>query len=198
MNDSVKKTTGDADKSEGREQDNSKSTLLNVVNLADEAKPVVETAEAELTNYPEDEVSPGKRITLHFSLAPANDPEALIDSNFDKSPVSFDYGDGNILAGFEALMLGLKAGDKKSFVVNAEQAFGLKNEDNIQRYPSYQFPADLVMEKGLMINFSDAAGNEQAGVVSSFNADNVTIDFNHPLAGLDIIFTVDIKAIEII
>lgn len=172
------------------------SKLLNVVNLTDEQVLDSKEREAELKNYSENEISPGKRIVLHFSLAPADDPTALIDSNFEKDPVSFEYGDGNILPGFEAVMLGLKAGEKKSFTVGAEEAFGLRNEDNLQCYPRYQFPADLLLEKGLMISFSDAGGNEQAGVVSTFDVNNVYIDFNHPLAGLDILFTVEIKMVE--
>jgi FKBP-type peptidyl-prolyl cis-trans isomerase SlpA len=131
-------------------------------------------------------------------LASAANPDAIIDSNFDKDPVSFKFGDGNLLATFENIMLGLKVGDKKTFTVAAEQAFGLRNEDNIHLYPRYQFPADLVMEKGLMINFSDVGGNEQAGVITEFNADEVKVDFNHPLADLDILFTVNIMAIELI
>lgn len=174
--------------------DKSKSELLRVVNLNE--KPESEGDELEANNYPKDEISPGKLITLNFSLAPANNPDAIIDSNFDNDPVSFTFGDGNLLSGFENIMLGLKAGDHKTITVEAEQAFGLRNEENILSYPRYQFPADLVMEKGLMINFSDAAGNEQAGVITQFNADEVKVDFNHPLADLDILFTVKIRAVE--
>ena len=170
------------------------SHLLNVVNIDERPGPTPEVL--ALDNYPEDEISPGKLITLHFSLASAENPDAIIDSHFDKDPVSFYFGVGNLLAAFENIMLGLKAGDKKTFTVAAEQAFGLRNEDNIHLYPRYQFPADLIMEKGLMINFSDVGGNEQAGVITEFNADEVKVDFNHPLADLDILFTVNIIAIE--
>ncbi len=172
----------------------SDNELLQVVNLDETLE--VELSNKESINYLKDEISPGKLITLNFSLTPEGKPDAIIDSNFEKDPVTFAFGDGNLLSGFENMMLGLKAGDHKTFTVEAEQAFGLRNEDNVHLYPRYQFPADLVMEKGLMINFSDVGGNEQAGVIAEFNADEVTVDFNHPLAGLDILFTVDIKAVE--
>ena len=81
-------------------------------------------------------------------------------------------------------------------MIPARNAFGERNSDNIQRYPRYQFPADLLMEKGLMINFADAAGNEQAGIIHGFDADNVDVDFNHPLAGRDILFRVAIKEVS--
>jgi len=174
------------------------NALLNVVNLNEEQEQKTEVVEVELKIYPEDEISPGKLVTLNFSLSPADNPTAFIDSNFDKSPVSFVFGDGNLLAGFEEVIIGLKAGDKKTFSVDAEKAFGLKNEDNVHLYPRYQFPADLVLDKGLMINFTDAGGNEQAGIITDFNADEVFVDFNHPLAGINILFAVDIKTVELI
>ncbi len=170
------------------------NNLLNVRNLDDELT-ATQASEHPDQHYAADEISPGKRISLHFSLAPEDDPAAIIDSNFDKTAVSFEFGDGNLLPGFEHSMLGMKAGDKKTLTIKAEQAFGHSNEDNIRAYPAYQFPADLVLAKGLMINFSDVGGNEQAGVVRDFNADEVIIDFNHPLAGLNILFTVEIKAV---
>ncbi|MBN4075382.1 MAG: peptidylprolyl isomerase [SAR86 cluster bacterium] len=189
---------GNKSVSENKSNKNSDFDLLRVINLNAEVESEADSKKLGLKDYPEDEVSPGKLITLNFSLAPTDNPTALIDSNFDKGPVSFKYGDGNILTGFEDAMIGLKAGDKKSFTVNAEQAFGLRNEDNIHCYPRYQFPADLLIEKGLMISFSDVGGNEQAGVIAEFNADEVKVDFNHPLADIDILFTVDIKAVKLI
>ncbi|MDG2090623.1 MAG: FKBP-type peptidyl-prolyl cis-trans isomerase [Gammaproteobacteria bacterium] len=175
-----------------------KSSLLRVVNLEENIDPDSKPDEIESKNYSRDEISPGKLITLNFSLAPANEPSAFIDSNFHKAPVSFKYGDGSLLSSFEEVMIGLKAGEKQLFTVPAKQAFGLRNEDNIHCYPRYQFPADLIIEKGLMINFSDVGGNEQAGVIAEFSTDEVFVDFNHPLADIDILFTVEIKAVELV
>ena len=148
------------------------------------------------SDYAHDEIGPGREVTLHFALTLADDPQQLIDSNFDRDPVSFEVGDGNLLAGFERVLFGLKAGAEQEFLIPARNAFGERNSDNIQRYPRYQFPADLLMEKGLMINFADAAGNEQAGIIHGFDADNVDVDFNHPLAGRDILFRVAIKEVS--
>lgn len=146
-----------------------------------------------------DEVSPGKRVTMYFSLALLHTDDAsrerLIDSNFDKTPATFIMGDGNLLAGFERAILGLQAGDENTFNIACENAFGQFNEDNIQIYPRYQFSAELLLEKGLMINFADAAGNDQPGVVKAFDAENVTVDFNHPLAGKNIQFKVKIMTV---
>ncbi len=179
------------------EQNN--SDLLQVVNLKDEPKhSTVSEPDFEDVQYADDEIGPGKLVSLNFSLALDESPETIIDSNFDKNSVNFAIGDGNLLPGFEKVLFGLKAGDEKVFTIPSEQAFGIPNEDNIQRYPRYQFPADLVLEKGLMINFTDAAGNEQAGVVYDFSSSQVEIDFNHPLSGKDILFSVAIKIVSFV
>ena len=175
-----------------------KSILISVANIEDKIESASIPVEFASKNYCSDEISPGKLITLNFSLAPANQPSAFIDSNFDKDPVSFKYGDGSLLSSFEEVMIGLKAGDKQSFTVPAKHAFGLRNDENIHCYPRYQFPADLIMKIGLMINFADVGGNEQAGVIAEFNANEVFVDFNHPLVEIDILFIVDIKAVELV
>ncbi|MDY6983738.1 MAG: peptidylprolyl isomerase [Pseudomonadota bacterium] len=143
-------------------------------------------------------MGPGKQVTLHFSLALADAAKGseAIDSNFDKEPVSFTIGDGNLLPGFEEALFGLGAGDRREFVLPPEQAFGNVNEDNVQRFPVYQFPPDVALSPGLMLEFGDAAGNNQAGVVRSVDKQYVDVDFNHPLAGRAIRFSVHVHAVS--
>jgi FKBP-type peptidyl-prolyl cis-trans isomerase SlpA len=163
---------------------------LELINLLDS-----EQADSSADKYAADEIGPGKQITMHFSLALQSKPQELIDDNFSLQPVSFSIGDGNLLPGFEEALFGLRSGDERKLIIAASEAFGERNEDNIQRFPRFYFPADLVLEKGLMINFSDAAGNEQTGVIQDYSADEVSVDFNHPLAGHNIIFRVAIKTV---
>lgn len=138
-------------------------------------------------------VGPGRRVTLHFALR--LEGGELIDSNFERAPVTFTPGDGNLLPGFEKALFGLQAGDRREFVLAPEQAFGAVNEDNIQRFPRYRFPPDLNLAKGLMVDFTDAAGNTQAGMILNCDAKLVEVDFNHPLAGRAIRFAVHIHAV---
>ena len=131
-----------------------------------------------------------EEITLHFSLALTNGE--VIDSNFDQPAVTFVTGDGNLLPGFEAVVKALPTGEHRTVTLPAEQAFGIPSEENIRQYPLYQFPADMPLEPGLMVAFNDGSGNDQAGVVRKLDRQTVTIDFNHPLAGRDIVFSVQI------
>lgn len=135
-------------------------------------------------------IGPGTQVTLNFSVK--LEDGSVIDSNFDSDPVTFAIGDGSLLVGFEEAMFGLKDGDEQSFVIAPEKGFGQHNPTNIQQMPRSQFPEEMELKKGLMLSFSDAQSNELPGVVSEFDDKTVAIDFNHPLAGRDIHFSVRI------
>lgn len=154
----------------------------------------LEEASGEPEKFSSDQLGPGKKIRMHFELFLSEDE--VIDSNFDGESVEFTVGDGNLLPGFEEAIFGLRENDENTVEIPAEKAFGQYNEDNIQVIPRFRFPADLAMEKGLMINFADSAGNEQAGVIQNFDANRVTVDFNHPLAGKNIQFRVKILSVN--
>jgi FKBP-type peptidyl-prolyl cis-trans isomerase SlpA len=139
-------------------------------------------------------ITKSSTVTLHFSLALENGD--LVDSTFDKAPASFSYGDGSLLPGFESKLLGLIIGDKKSFVIPQEEAFGGHNPQNIQHFKRKDFAADAVLDKGMIFSFKDAAGAELPGVLRGVSADDVEIDFNHPLAGHSITFTVEIIDVQ--
>jgi FKBP-type peptidyl-prolyl cis-trans isomerase SlpA len=138
-------------------------------------------------------VGESTRVTLNFSIK--LEDGQLIDSTFDKSPAEFEIGDGNLLPGFERVLLGLSAGANEAFVIKPEEGFGQPNPSNIQEIPRDQFE-DLELKEGLMIAFADAQNSETPGVVAAFNDEIVTIDFNHPLAGHDLLFEVEILDVQ--
>lgn len=135
-------------------------------------------------------VGPGTSVTLHFALE--LEDGSVVDSNFDSEPVTFVVGDGNLLPGFEEALFGLQAGDERSFVIPPEKGFGAHNPENIQEFPRDQFPEDVELVEGLVLSFADAQQNELPGVVQEFDDRTVMVDFNHPLAGRDIEFSVRI------
>ena len=139
-------------------------------------------------------IEPGTTVTLHFSLALSDDN--VIDSNFEKKPATFTIGDGKLLPGFEEALFGLKAGDKQTVVIEPEKGFGQSNPNNVQEVKRDQFATDMALEKGLVVSFADAAGGEMPGVISEFNEQTVFVDFNHPLAGRDITFSVHIIDVQ--
>jgi FKBP-type peptidyl-prolyl cis-trans isomerase SlpA len=134
-------------------------------------------------------IGPDKEVTLHFALKLENGD--VVDSTFDKQPATFKVGDGNLLPGFEVALYGFKAGDKRSLQIEPENAFGQPNPQNVQVMPRSQFQ-DMELSEGLLIIFNDAANAELPGVVKAFDESQVTIDFNHPLAGKTLSFDVEI------
>ncbi|MCV6621283.1 MAG: peptidylprolyl isomerase [Cellvibrionaceae bacterium] len=140
-------------------------------------------------------IGPGTQVTLHFAIKMADG--TLVDSTFDGSPATFSVGDGNLLPGFEQVLMGMCAGDEKEFPISPEQGFGQRNPNNIQEIPKNSFAEDIELEEGLMVSFADAQQAELPGVVAEVNDDVVKVDFNHPLAGRDLIFEVRIIAVAV-
>lgn len=136
-----------------------------------------------------EQIGPGKRVTLHFSIALADG--TLVDSTRERpTPAEFAVGDGSLLEGFEKSIFGLRAGDRRSVFIDAKRGFGEPNPDNVQVFNRLDFK-DMTPEPGLMISFTDRGG-ELPGVVTEVGEDTITVDFNHPLAGRDLVFEVDI------
>lgn len=134
-------------------------------------------------------IGPDTQVTLHFALSLENGE--VVDSTFDKKPATFKVGDGSLLPGFEQQLYGLKAGDKRQFRIEPEQGFGQHNPQNQQTMPRSQFE-EMELSEGLLVIFNDAANTELPGVVKAFDERQVTVDFNHPLAGKALSFEVEI------
>ncbi len=139
-------------------------------------------------------VSEGTRVYLNFSISLEDGSE--VDSNFGGDPVDFVVGDGSLLPGFERLIFGMSGGQRQLFTVAPEDAFGQPNDNNVQMMDRDQFDDDIDLEIGLVFSFADASGGELPGMVISFDEEEVTVDFNHPLSGRTILFDVLVHRVE--
>ncbi len=139
-------------------------------------------------------VDKGTRVTLNFALK--FEDGQVIDSTFDKSPATLEIGDDNLPENFEAYLFGMTAGQTATFAVPPEKGFGQHNPSNVQLFKRSDFNADMVLEPGVMISFADARQSELPGVVQHVEGVQVTIDFNHPLAGRTLTFDVEIIDVE--
>ena len=129
------------------------------------------------------------KVELHFSVALENGVE-LDNTRIRAEPVSLTMGDGNLLPGFENALIGLRAGDRRTVHLPPEDAFGDWNAGNVQTFDTIKFAERPVVDQ--MIEFEDKAKSTLPGVVKSVNDDITEIDFNHPLAGRNVIFEVEI------
>jgi len=133
-------------------------------------------------------------VLMHYSITLTNGSE--IESSFDDEPVEITMGEGDVTDGMELAIFGLKEGDTQTLTLTPEQGFGLRDEDNIHDMPLSDFPDDLRPEVGLSYSFESPEGDEIPGTVVSLKEDSAEIDFNHPLAGHEIVFTVNILGVN--
>ena len=141
-----------------------------------------------------DEINMHSLVLMHYSIALTNG--TLIESSFNEDPVEINMGSGDVTEGMELALFGLKEGDKQTLTLTEEQGFGSRDEDNIHDMPLSDFPEDLRPEVGLSYSFESPEDGDIPGTVLSIKDDTAEIDFNHPLAGQQIIFTVDILGVN--
>ncbi|NAW70093.1 FKBP-type peptidyl-prolyl cis-trans isomerase [Vibrio sp. V27_P1S3P104] len=134
-------------------------------------------------------------VTLHFSIKLKNGSVADSTHNIGK-PAKLIIGDGSLSDNFEHCLLGMKAGEQKAIALSAPDAFGLPNPDLIHYMDRAKFVGDNEVDVGTIMAFSGPDGVEIPGIITEIAGDSVTVDFNHPLAGQDVIFDVDIISVD--
>lgn len=133
----------------------------------------------------------GDRVRLHYRVAIAGGPE--FESTFGGEPARLVVGEGELPEALEFLLLGLEAGRRETYRIDADQEiFGAYDEDKVQRLAREDFAEGPPPEEGTLYVFTTPAGDEVPGVVRGLDADGVTVDFNHPLVGHDLVFEVEI------
>lgn len=141
-----------------------------------------------------DRIARGSRVRLHYSIA--LEDGTVADSSFGEEPLALVLGDGTLQHGLEQALLGLAAGERRSFQLDPWHAFGYRDPDAVHVMPRAEFPPDMDLTPGNVVGFTTPAGDELAGIVKAVEGEAVTIDFSHPLAGHEITFTVEILAVE--
>lgn len=119
----------------------------------------------------------------------------IVESNFDEEPFEFQIGDGSLTSGMEDALIGKSAGDNVSATLSPEMAFGLPDENNIHSLPVADFPDDMPPEINQVIAFDGPDETEIMGTIIKIENDEVEVDFSHPLAGRNIVFTAQITEI---
>jgi FKBP-type peptidyl-prolyl cis-trans isomerase SlpA len=118
-----------------------------------------------------------------------------VESSTDPAGDILQLGQGDIHPNLENALLGLPEGEKTRLIILADQAFGQPDPAAIQTLPRAQFPADMALGIGQIISFALPSGQEIPGKILAMDAENVSVDFNHPLAGHNISFELEIMEI---
>jgi FKBP-type peptidyl-prolyl cis-trans isomerase SlpA len=140
-------------------------------------------------------ISENSEVLFHFSIK-VTDGSAADSTKVHNKPAKLVMGDGSLTENFEKCLLGLVAGDEKSFKLAPEDAFGLPNPDNIYYVDKSKFGTDTPAEVGAIIAFTQPDGTDLPGLIREVAGDSVTVDFNHPLAGQPVEFEVEILEVH--
>lgn len=118
------------------------------------------------------------------------------DSSSGREPLEFEVGSGQVIKGFDTGVAGMSVGEKKTVNIPVEEAYGPKNPEMVIDYPKERFPSGMDLQVGMPLVMKDASGHQFQVKVEEIREDVVILDANHPLAGEDLIF--DIELVEII
>lgn len=132
-------------------------------------------------------------VTLHYRMG--LDAEQVLMSTFDSTPATLKLGGGELAPTLERCLVGLSVGQRQIFQLTADQAFGSHNPKLIERMPRAAFQDESILEEMSLIEFTAPDGNKYAGLVRELGDDYALVDFNHPLAGKDVRFEVEIIGI---
>ncbi|VAX12121.1 hypothetical protein MNBD_GAMMA24-997 [hydrothermal vent metagenome] len=129
-------------------------------------------------------------VLLNFTLSLTDG--TVVDATEENQPMRLRIGDGSLIAGLEQSLFGMKSGDHQCLLIDPRDAFGFPDETNLHEMSRAEFSGEIELQAGLIIGFSTPAGDDVPGTIKDIKGDTVLVDFNHPLAGREIIFDVEV------
>ena len=136
----------------------------------------------------------GDKVKVHYQGKLANGE--TFDSSAGREPLEFEVGSGSVIEGFDTGVTGMSAGEKKTLNIIFDNAYGPRIEDMMIEMPKDNFPKDFDIELGLPLMMNDESGQSFQVTIVEIKETSVVLDANHPLAGEDLIF--DIELVEIV
>ena len=140
------------------------------------------------------QVKKGDTVKVHYHGKLTNGE--TFDSSEGKEPLEFKVGEGSVIKGFDDGVMGMQIGDKKTIEVPVDDAYGPKNEEMLIEFPKDRFPSDMNPEVGMPLTMSNGSGQNFRVTIIEVKDDSVILDANHPLAGEDLIFDIELVSIS--
>jgi FKBP-type peptidyl-prolyl cis-trans isomerase 2 len=140
------------------------------------------------------QVKSGDKVKVHYH-GKLRSGETF-DSSQGREPLEFTVGSGQVIKGFDQGVMGMQVGDKRTIEIGVQDAYGTKQDEMIIEFPRNQFPPDMKPEAGMQLMMNNGSGQSFPVTVTEVREESVILDANHPLAGQDLIF--DIELVEIV
>ncbi len=135
----------------------------------------------------------GNTVKVHYTGS--LDDGSVFDSSRDRDPLEFTVGSGHVIKGFDQAVAGMEVGEQKTVKIPAEEAYGSLREEMLVTVKRNQVPANIELYEGLHLQLTQPNGTIFNVMVTNLTNDEVTLDGNHPLAGKDLNF--DIELVEV-
>lgn len=140
------------------------------------------------------QAKPGDTVKIHYTGK--LDDGTVFDSSAEREPLEFTLSGGQVIPGFEQAVVGMAPGESKTEKIPMEQAYGPYRQEMVIQVNREQLPPDLDPEVGLQLQIQQPNGQAIPVLVTEVTNSKVTLDANHPLAGEDLTF--DIELVEIV
>jgi peptidylprolyl isomerase len=134
-------------------------------------------------------------VTLHYS-GTLNDGTTFDSSYEREEPITVTLGEGKLLPAFEEQLVGVSPGDTKEFTLSAADAYGDRNPEAVTDLDRTIFPAEMNLTEGMTVPLSNQNGDSLMAVLTEIKETTVTADFNHPMAGKELTFKVEILEVS--
>jgi FKBP-type peptidyl-prolyl cis-trans isomerase 2 len=138
-------------------------------------------------------VKNGDVINIHYTGTLSDG--TVFDSSEGRDPLKFTVGEGMVITGFDKGVLDMEINQEKTININELEAYGPYNADMIIEMPIDQVPADMNPTVGMEVHLSDPEGNVMPVIVTELNDKTIKLDANHPLAGKDLTFKLQLVSI---
>lgn len=119
----------------------------------------------------------------------------VFDSSYDRHPLKFTVGKGQLIGGFEKAVVGMNAGEKKTVVIPAAEAYGPRQENAVVEVERKNLPQNLDVQVGQRLELTQEDDSSLLVTVTATSESTITIDANHPLAGKDLTFDIELMSI---
>ena len=132
----------------------------------------------------------GDKVRIHYTGK--LDDGTQFDSSAGREPLEFDLGGGGVIPGFDSAVDGMAVGESKSVKIESEEAYGPRHEELIQDVPKSELPDDMELSVGLQLQAQNPEGQVMRFTITEVTDDTITVDGNHPLAGQDLTFELEV------
>jgi peptidylprolyl isomerase len=135
----------------------------------------------------------GDTVKVHYTGK--LDDGTVFDSSQEREPLEFTIGTGTIIPGFEQAVIGMSPGELKTEVIPNDRAYGPYREEMVLQVERQQLPTELDPAVGQQLQLQDPTGEVIPVIITDISSSTVTLDANHPLAGEDLTFDIELVAI---